>query len=85
MNRAENTISVRHVSVSLDKKFEEACARFESRMGHLDYPAFNERLERGMSEGAARDYMKNIEGPVGLMIFDVIDPGRLYGLTGKAP
>jgi uncharacterized protein (DUF302 family) len=84
MNHAENTISVRHVSVSLDKTFEETCARFESRMGHLDYPAFNKRLERGMSEDAARDYMKNIEGPLGLMIFAVIDHGRLAGLAGKA-
>jgi uncharacterized protein (DUF302 family) len=84
MNHAENTISVRHVSVSLDKTFEETCARFESRMGHLDYPAFNERLERGMSEDAARDYMKTIEGPRGLMIFAVIDHGRLAGLAGKA-
>jgi uncharacterized protein (DUF302 family) len=56
----------------------------ESRMGYLDYPAFNERLERGMSEGAAQDYMKNIEGPLGLMIFAVIDHGRLAGLAGKA-
>jgi uncharacterized protein (DUF302 family) len=84
MNRAENTIAVRHVSISLDKKFEETCARFESRMGNLDYPAFNKRLERGMSEDAARDYMKNIEGPLGLMIFAVIDHGRLVGLAGKA-
>src|SRR5262250_1695575 len=84
MNHAENTIAVRHVSVSLDKTFEEACARFESRMGHRDYPAFNELLERGMSEGAARDYMKSIEGPLGLMIFAVIDHGRLAGLAGKA-
>ena len=84
MNRAENTISVRHVTVSLDKKFEETCARFESRMGHLDYPAFNELLERGVSESAARDYMKNIEGPLGLMIFAVIDHGRLAGLARKA-
>jgi uncharacterized protein (DUF302 family) len=84
MNRAENTIAVRHVSISLDKKFEETCARFESRMGNLDYPAFNNRLERGMSEDAARDYMKKIEGPLGLMIFNVIDHGRLAGLAGKA-
>ena len=84
MNHTENTIAVRHVSVSLDKTFEETCARFESRMGYLDYPAFNERLERGMSEGAAQDYMKNIEGPLGLMIFAVIDHGRLAGLAGKA-
>ena len=84
MNRPENAIAVRHVSISLDKMFEETCARFESRMGNLDYPAFNERLERGMSEGAARDYMKDIEGPLGLMIFAVIDHGRLAGLAGKA-
>ena len=84
MNRAENTISVRHVSVSVDKTFEETCARFESRMGHLDYGAFDERLTCGMSESAARDYMKNIEGPLGLMIFAVIDHGRLAGLAGKA-
>jgi uncharacterized protein (DUF302 family) len=84
MNRAENTIAVRHVSISLDKTFEEACGRFESRMGHLDYSAFNERLERGMSESAARDYVEDIEGPLGLMIFNVIDHGRLAGLVGKA-
>jgi uncharacterized protein (DUF302 family) len=84
MNHTENTISVRHVSVSLDKTFEETCARFESRMGNLDYPAFNKRLERGMSEDAARDYMKKIEGPLSLMIFAVIDHGRLAGLAGKA-
>src|SRR5215510_3016360 len=84
MNRAENTISVQHVSVSVDKTFEETCARFESRMGHLDYGAFDEQLTCGMSESAARDYMKNIEGPLGLMIFAVIDHGRLAGLAGKA-
>ena len=84
MNRAENTISVRHVSVSLDKTFEETCSRFESRMGHLDYGAFDEQLTCGMSEGAARDYMKSLEGPLGLMIFAVIDHGRLAGLAGKA-
>ena len=84
MIRTENTISLRHVSLSLDKTFEETCSRFQSRMGYLDYPAFNERLERGMSEDAARDYMKNIEGLLGLMIFAVIDHGRLAGLAGKA-
>ena len=61
MNRAENTISVRHASVSLDKTFEETCSRFESRMGHLDYEAFNEQLTYGMSESAARDYVKDIK------------------------
>ena len=84
MNRAENKISVRHISVSVDKTFEKTCSGFESRMGHLDYAAFDEQLRRGISESAAQDYVKNIEGPLGLMIFAVIDHGRLAGLAGKA-
>ena len=84
MNRAENTTSVRHVSVSLDKTFQETCTRFESRMGRIDYGLFDKMLCDGESETTIRNYVKEIEGPLGLMIFNVIDHGRLAGLAEKA-
>src|ERR1700756_4809705 len=84
MNRAENMVSVRHVSVSLDKTFQETCTRFESRMGRIDYGLFDKMLCDGESETTIRNYVKEIEGPLGLMIFNVIDHGRLAGLAEKA-
>jgi uncharacterized protein (DUF302 family) len=83
MNSAEKTISIRHVSVFVDKPFEEMCSRFESRLGHINYRAFDEQVRRGISESAARDYVNRIAGPFGLMIFDIIDHGKLVGLAQK--
>jgi len=84
MNHVENTVSVRHVSVSLDETFQETCTRFESRMGRIDYGLFDKMLSDGESETTIRNYVKEIDGPLGLMIFNVIDHGRLAGLAGKA-
>jgi uncharacterized protein (DUF302 family) len=84
MNRVQTTISVRHVSISIERTFSEACSRFESRMGRIDYAAFDKKLSEREPETAIRNHVKEIEGPLGLMIFNVIDHGRLAGLAGKA-
>jgi uncharacterized protein (DUF302 family) len=83
MNRIQRTISVRHVSISIEKTFSETCSRFESRMGHIDYATFTKMLSRGESEMAVRDHIKGTEGPLGLMIFNAIDHGVLLSLAGK--
>jgi uncharacterized protein (DUF302 family) len=83
MTRIQTTISARHVSISVEKTFSETCSRFESRMGRIDYAAFDKMLSERKSETAIRDYVKRIEGPLGLMIFNVIDHGLLLSLAGK--
>src|SRR5262245_5987501 len=84
MNRIQTTISVRHVSISVEKTFSETCSRFESRMGRIDYAAFEKKMLReGESETAMGNYVKGIEGPLGLMIFNAIDHGLLLRLAGK--
>ncbi len=40
-------------------------------------------LSEGESEKAVRNYIKGIEGPLGLMIFNTIDHGVLLSLAGK--
>ncbi len=83
MNLVQSTISVQHVSISIEKTFSETCSRFESRMGRIDYACFNKMLSEGESEKAVRNYIKGIEGPLGLMIFNTIDHGALLSLAGK--
>ena len=83
MNRVQNTISVQHVSISIEKTFSETCSRFESRMGRIDYVAFDKMLREGESETTIRNYIKGIEGPLGLMIFNAIDHCLLLSLAGK--
>jgi uncharacterized protein (DUF302 family) len=83
MNRVQSKISVQHVSISIEKTFSETCSRFESRMGRIDYPSFSKMLSEGESEKAVRSYIKGIEGPLGLMIFNTIDHGALLSLAGK--
>jgi uncharacterized protein (DUF302 family) len=83
MSRTQSTISVQHVSISVEKTFTETCSRFESRMGRIDYAAFNKMLTTGEPETAVQDYIKGIEGPLGLMIFNAIDHGLLLRLAGK--
>jgi uncharacterized protein (DUF302 family) len=84
MNSAQSTISVQHVAISIEKTFSETSLRFESRMGRIDYGLFDKMLCNGESETTIRNYVKEIEGPLGLMIFNVIDHGRLASLAGKA-
>src|SRR5262249_61613529 len=83
MTRIQTTISVRHVSISVEKTFSETCSRFESRMGRIDYAAFEKMLREGESETAMGNYVKGIEGPLGLMIFNAIDHGLLLRLAGE--
>ena len=83
MNRFQSAISVRHISISIEKGFSEACSRFESRMGHIDFTAITKMLSEGEPERAVRDHIKETEGPLGLMIFSVIDHGILLSLAGK--
>jgi len=83
MNRVQSPILVQHVSISIEKTFSETCSRFESRMGRIDYAAFDKKLSERESETAIRNYVKGIEGPLGLMIFNAIDHGLLLSLAGK--
>src|SRR5215468_742162 len=83
MNRIQITISVRHVSISIEKTFSETCSRFESRMGRIDYSAFEKMLGEGESETTMGNYVKGIEGSLGLMIFNAIDHGLLLRLASK--
>src|SRR4029434_1812258 len=83
MKRVTTTISVRPVSISMERTFTETCSRFESRMGRIDYAAFDKKLSEREPETAIRNHVKEIQGPLGLMIFNVIDHGRLAGLAGK--
>ncbi len=83
MNRVASTISVRHISIPIAKTFSETCSRFESRMGRIDSAAITKMLIDGESQAAVRDHIKATEGPLGLMIFNVIDHGVLLGLVGK--
>jgi hypothetical protein len=75
MHRVQRTISVRHISISMEKTFRETCSRLESRMGRIDYAAFPKRLSDGESAMAVRDHKQGTEGPLGLMIFNAIDHG----------
>jgi len=84
MNRIQTTISVRHVSIFIERTFSETCSRFESRMGRIDYGAFDKMLGTGQPETAIRNYVKEIEGPLGLMIFNAIDHGLLLRLAGQS-
>ena len=43
-DRIETTISVRPVSISIEKTFGETCSRFESRMGRIDYAGLQNAL-----------------------------------------
>jgi uncharacterized protein (DUF302 family) len=52
-------------------------------MGRIDYAAFNKMLTTGEPETAVQNYVKGIEGPLGLMIFNAIDHGLLLRLAGK--
>src|SRR6266511_3027615 len=83
MHRVQSTISVRHISISIEKTFSETCSRFESRMGRIDYAAFTKMLSEGESEMAVQDHIQGTEGPLGLMIFNAIDHGVLLSLGGK--
>jgi len=83
MNRVQTTISVQHVSIAIEKAFSETCSRFELRMGRIDYAAFEKMLREGESETTIRNYIKGIEGPLGLMIFHAIDHGLLLTLARK--
>jgi uncharacterized protein (DUF302 family) len=83
MNRVQSTISVRHISIPVEKPFSETCSGFESCMGRFDDAAFARMVREGASEMALRDYIKRAEGPFGLMIFYVIDHGALLRLAGK--
>jgi uncharacterized protein (DUF302 family) len=83
MNRVQSPIFVEHVSISIEKTFSETCSRFESRMGRIDYAVFDKKLSERESETAIRNYVKGIEGPLGLMIFNAIDHGLLLSLAGK--
>jgi uncharacterized protein (DUF302 family) len=83
MHRGQSTISVRHVSISMEKTFSDTCARLESRMGRIDYAAFTKLLSEGESGMALRAHIQGTEGPLGLMICNAIDHGVLLGLAGK--
>ena len=52
MHRVQSTISVRHVSISMEKTFSETCSRLESRMGRIDYAAFT---KCSVNEGSSID------------------------------
>jgi hypothetical protein len=75
MDRVQSTISVRHVSISIEKTFSETCPRFESRMGRIDYATFTKMLSEGESGMVVLDHIQGTEGPLGLMIFNAIDHG----------
>jgi len=83
MDRVQTTIPVQHVSISIEKPFSKTCSRFESRMGRIDYAALDKMLSERKSETAMGNYVKGIEGPLGLMIFNVIDHGLLLSLAGQ--
>src|SRR5262249_33699699 len=83
MDRVQTTIPVQHVSISIEKPFSKTCSRFELRMGRIDYAAFDKMLRQGESEIAMGNYVKGIEGPLGLMILNAIDHGLLLRLAGK--
>ena len=55
MNRVQSPILVQHVSISIEKTFSETCSRFESRMGRIDYAAFDKKLSERESETAIRN------------------------------
>jgi len=55
---------------------------FESRLGRLDYADFQQLLDEDKPD-AARAYIARIEGPLGLLVFNVIDHGSLLKLSGK--
>lgn len=75
MHRVQSTMSVRHISISMEKTFSETCSRLESRMVRIDYAAFTTMLSEGESEMAVRDHIQGTEDPLGLMIFNAIDHG----------
>jgi hypothetical protein len=41
--------------------YNETCSKFESRMGRIDYAAFNKMLSTGEAEAAVRNYVNGIE------------------------
>jgi len=76
------TVSVRHMTIPIERPFVEACQRFESRLGKLDYSEFQRHLNLKEPE-AARAFIRKVEGPLGLMVFGVIDHGSLLSLAEK--
>ncbi len=54
------------------------CEKFESRLGRIDFLAFESLIKEKNSEISIYHYIEEIQGPVGLMIFNVIDHGALF-------
>lgn len=82
MHNTKSIVSIEHCVISINKPFAKTCARFESRLGNLDYPKFKKLLEE-KNPAAAIALVKVAEGPLGLMIFNVSDHGALLSLANQ--
>src|SRR6266852_1296331 len=75
--------TVQHIRISAKKPFTEVCAKIESRLGRFDLPAFTKMISEGAPESVVRRRLKDIEGPLGIMIFNTVDHGALLSFGGK--
>ncbi len=80
---SRTTVPIQHVVTLIKRPFAEACSRFESRLEKLDYSEF-QRILNERELATARSYIKEKEGPLGLMIFSIIDHGSLLILAGQS-
>src|ERR1700738_2810645 len=77
------SITVQHICITVNKPFAEVRLKLESILRRIDFPAFMKMISDGKSEAAIRHYVKELEGPTGLMIFDFVDHGNLLSLSGS--
>jgi uncharacterized protein (DUF302 family) len=75
----EEKVVIRHIVIPVAKPFAEVCARIESRLGKLDYDKFEGLLA---DPEAVRTYIREAEGPLGLMVFNVVHHGAILKLAG---
>jgi len=79
MEKIQSTFSVTHIQVVLPRSFEDVTALLEHRLGKLDQSVFS---KVDTAEGIL-SRIKAMEGPDGLMLFNVADHGMVLALHGK--
>jgi uncharacterized protein (DUF302 family) len=75
-------VSVDHIRVTTDKRFEDVRAAFERPLGKFDEQVYKSLAAEGNVE-ASRKRLETMVGPSGFMIFAVHDHGSLLKLVGK--
>jgi uncharacterized protein (DUF302 family) len=79
----DSKITVEHVRLTTDKRFEDATAEFVRRLGKFDVEVYKD-LVRGHDPQATRAKIQAMVGPSGFMLFNTNDHGSLLEILGHA-